>query len=500
MYLRFWPLAGLAVILASCSTPPGKAEPSVDETLASATGISREDRVARAPSRSVPDFEGTVATPKPLPPLPMPAHPYQNNNGYAGAHADSYNSGTIPAAGPLGKDLQVNAYRVEQHPAYCSVQHFDAKGRVITVCVGRKTATKLLLLEPETMGLLDEYELPPMAGFYFRMDQQGRVVIPVGDMSMQTFEIIENSDGPKWHLVRRQDISSAVPAEHKGPMTFPLDLVADWQGNWWFSILRPAAVGYITPEGEVHSHLFEGEVIANGLAANPEGVHFVTDHNLYSMKVGAEEPEVTLRMPYEVGEDASKESFGSGSGTTPVIFGDNLIAFGDNADPRPNVLVYRLGDVPEEQRLVCKVPVFKPGRSVLENSFIGYGNSLVIENNKGFKMVGSSADAETGFVRIDVRDDLSGCDTVWENYDVRAGTGAKLSLGNGLIYVHELLLGTDDDWYITTIDFETGKTVWRHHLGTGVDWDNALLTMSISPKGVITSGMFTGVLGAQDSP
>lgn len=113
-------------------------------------------------------------------------------------------------------------------------------------------------------------------------------------------------------------------------------------------------------------------------------------------------------------------------------------------------------------------------------------------------MVGSSADAESGFVRIDVREDLSGCDIVWENYEVRAGTGAKLALGNGLIYVHELLLGTDDEWYITTIDFETGKTVWRHHLGSGVDWDNALLTISISPDGVLTSGMFAGILGARD--
>ncbi len=492
--------ASLLALLLATNTAQAADEPSVEDTLQSATGTLREDRVAREPTRSVPDFEGAVATAKPLPPLPMPAHPFQNNAGYAGAHGDSYNSGTLPVSGPLGKDVQIGAYRSEQAPAYCSVQHFDKKGRVITVCVGRKDPTWLLLLDPDTMAVLDKYELPPMAGFYFRMDQQDRVVIPVGDMSIQTFEIIENADGPAWHLVTRRDVSSAVPADKRGPMTFPLDLVADWQGNWWFSILRPAAVGYVTPDGEVHSHLFEGESIVNGLASDPDGVHFVTDQNLYSMKVGETGPAVTLRLPYEVGEDAAKASFGSGSGTTPVLFGDNLIAFGDNADPRPNVLVYRLGDVADEERLVCKVPVFKPGRSVLENSFIGYGNSLVIENNKGFKMVGSSAEAESGFVRIDVKEDLSGCDVVWENYEVRAGTGAKLALGNGLIYVHELLLGTDDEWYITAIDFETGKMAWRHRLGTGVDWDNALLTISIGPDGLLTSGMFSGIVSAKDSP
>ncbi len=98
-----------------------------------------------------------------------------------------------------------------------------------------------------------------------------------------------------------------------------------------------------------------------------------------------------------------------------MLFGKYLIAFGDNAGPRPNVLVYRLNDVPDHHRLVCKVLVFKPGRNVLENSFIGYGNSLVIENNKGFKMEGGSAGEEPGFVRVDVRPNLSGCDIVWEN-------------------------------------------------------------------------------------
>ncbi len=499
MSVRIWSFLAIALLLASCGerAPDSSASQSV-EPGPEAPVKPADMAVATPQPTPVPQFEGAVATAKPLPPLPMPSHPYQNNAGYAGAHGDSYNSGTLPAAGPLGIDMQVNAFRAEQAPAYCSTQHFDPRGRVITVCVGMTTPTHLLLLDPETMNVLSDYELPPMGGFYFRMDKQNRVIIPVGDMSIQAFEVVEESAGPVWRNVERRDVSSAVPQEQKSPMTFPLDLVADWQGNWWFSILKPAAVGYITPNGEVRSHLFEGESIANGLAADPGGVHFVTNQNLYSMVAGEDGPKVTLRLPYEVGEAASKASFSSGSGTTPVLFGDNLIAFGDNADPRPNVLVYRLGDVPDEERLVCKVPVFKPGKSVLENSFIGYDHSLVIENNKGFKMRGSSAEAEPGFVRIDVRKDLSGCDLVWENYSVRAGTGAKLSLGTGLIYVHELLLGTEDEWYITALDFETGEMVWRHHLGAGADWDNALLTISIGPNGLLTSGMYAGILGAKD--
>ncbi len=37
-----------------------------------------------------------------------------------------------------------------------------------------------------------------------------------------------------------------------------------------------------------------------------------------------------------------------------------------------------------------------------------------------------------------------------------------------------------------------------HFLGYGEDWDNALLTVSISPDGLLTSGMYAGILGARD--
>jgi hypothetical protein len=456
-----------------------------------------------------PASEGAVAEAKPLSPLPMPAHPYQDNRGYAGAHADSYNSGVIAASGPVGGELEVHAYRTEQKPGFCSTQHFDLKGRVISICVGMKQPGKLVLLSPDNLEVLAEEPLPPMAGFYFRLDQDGRVVVPAGDMSVRVYEVKEgNGEPPSWSLVKKYDVSSAVPTALTGPMTLPLDIVADWKGNWWFAILKPAAIGYVTPGGKVFTHLFEDESIANGLASDPDGVFFVSNKKLYGMRAGPGGPEIFLETPYEtgagdegpVGEGMdTAQQLDTGSGTTPVLFGKKLIAFGDTADPRPNAIVYRLDDVPDDQRLVCKVPLFKPGRSVLENSFIGYGNSVVVENNKGFKMGGDSSLAEPGFVRFDVREDLSGCDIVWENYEVRAGTGAKLSTGSGLIYVHELLKGTKDDWYLTALDFRTGEVAWRHYLGKGQDWDNALLTMSIGPDGLLTSGLFAGIVGARDA-
>lgn len=477
--------------------------------LLAGAASAKEAEADGAAVEAVPAFEGEVAAPKPLPPLPMPAHPFQDNRGYSGAHADSYNSGVIAASGPLGKNLDVHAYRTKQKPGFCSAQHPDKKGRIISICVGWNQPGTLVLLSPDNLEVLAEHSIPSRAGFYFRMDQDGRVIVPAGDMSVQVFEIAdEEGSAPIWKLVKRYDVSSAVPPELTGPMTVPLDIVADWQGNWWFAILKPAAIGYVTPEGKVFSHLFEGERIANGLASDPDGVFFVSSKKLYGMRAGPSGPEIFLELPYETGsgdEGAAAEGMDvgeetdTGSGTTPVLFGNKLIAFGDTADPRPNAVVYRLDDVPDDQRLVCKVPLFKPNRSVLENSFIGYGNSVVVENNKGFKMGGDSSAAEAGFVRFDVREDLSGCDIVWENYEVRAGTGAKMSSGNGLIYTHELLKGTKEDWYLTALDFRTGEVAWRHYLGKGADWDNALMTMSISPDGLLTSGLFAGIVGARDS-
>jgi len=473
-----------------------------------ATRTLSEQRSKATGGGSIPDFDGEIAVAKPLPPLPMPLHPVQDNRGYSGAHGDSYNSGVIPAAGPLGKNLQVYSRMFGEGPAFCSTQQFDLKGRIVTVCVGSAGPTKLLLLDSNALEILAVHELPPMAGFYFRMDQHGRVAVPAGDLSVQIFDVDEAESQPSWRLVKRYDIKNAIPEslrgsplkdfQNTGPATTPLDLVADWQGNWWFSVLKPATVGYVDRNGQVHARVFKGEKVENGLAADPDGIYVASSKKLYGLRAGSDGIEVFASFPYESGQ--GERSLSSGSGTTPVLFGNKLIAFGDNADPRPNALVYRLDDVPDEERLICKIPVFKPGLSNLENSFIGYDHSIVIENNFGFKVMGDSSKGEPGFVRIDVRPDLSGCDVVWENYNVRAGTGAKLSLKTGLIYVHELLMDTGDvmAWYITAIDFETGEMVWRKYAGSGKQWDNAMLTMSIGPDGLLTSGMYAGIMAVRD--
>lgn len=437
-----------------------------------------------------------------LPDLPMPVHPYQNNDGYSGAHGDSYNSHAVKATGPTGAEVSVVSYDPIEKPSLCSTQSFDAKGRVITVCVGQRTASRLLLLDPETLQPLATYELPPMAGFYFRMDEKGDVVIPSGDRSLVMLRIIETESGPTWKLQKRIDLSGIVPIKKIGPRTMPMDVVADWKGNWWFVFWEPAIVGFVDPNGNIHARKFPGESIRNGLAASKDGVFFVTDKHLYGVEAGKNAVTTKFRTAYDSGPSRGS-GWGNlnrtGSGTTPTILaGGRIIAFGDNSEPRPNALVYRLDLVPDSKRLICKVPLFEAGETVLENSFIGYDHSMIVGNNKGFTLLEGSADGRPGLARIDVRRDLTGCDLIWENDKIRAATGPKLSLGNSLIYFHDLEPGTADEWYITAIDFRTGKVAWRTYLGKGQKYDNALLTLNISPTGLLVSGKYSGLVGVKD--
>lgn len=450
--------------------------------------------------RALPDFIGSPARAQPLPPLPMPRHPFHNNFGYAGAHGDSYNSGTLPGAGPLGHQPKVFSRMTGALPSLCSTQHFDARGRIVTVCSGLFSRSRLLLLDGKTLKILAAHDLPKFTGFYIRFDQHGRVMVPVGDMSLQMFDVVEGPDGPRWRLVARHDLRGVLTAAELADNPFPMDIVYDWQGNLWFAIAKPAVVGFVDRAGNIHARRFGSELIENGLAADPNGVYLVTDKKFYGYRAAGNGVATFLQFPYDAGKGAY--SMSRGSGTTPTVFAGNLVAFADNADPRPNVLVYRIDDVPNDKRLVCKIPVFKPGRTVLENSFIGYDHSLVIENNMGFSLLNGSSRGEPGLERIDVRRDLSGCDKVWENYDVRAGTGAKLSTASGLIYVHEPLMNTGwvTAWYVTAIDFRSGQPVWRKYVGSGKQWDNAMLTMSIGPDGTLTSGMLTGLLALRDEP
>ncbi len=87
----------------------------------------------------------------------------------------------------------------------------------------------------------------------------------------------------------------------------------------------------------------------------------------------------------------------AGSGTTPTVLPGGYVTIADNANP-VDVVVYRTAPHPFRRirrhgkprriklpREVCEVPVFEKDASATENSLIGAGRSIIVENNYGYQ-------------------------------------------------------------------------------------------------------------------
>src|SRR5438876_392386 len=171
-------------------------------------------------------------------------------------------------------------------------------------------------------------------------------------------------------------------------------------------------------------------------SAGGGGVFSDSDHAVYRFDAGPMgEPEVTWREAYDRGTRLKPGQVNFGSGTTPTLMGTGTgwLAITDNADPQMHVLVYRRAPSVPGPRLLCAVPVFAPGTSATENSLIGTGTSLLVENNYGYTgpmSVMDGATTEPGITRIDVRPTGS-CLPRWTSSERVPSTVSKISLADG---------------------------------------------------------------------
>src|SRR5215470_13406910 len=167
-------------------------------------------------------------------------------------------------------------------------------------------------------------------------------------------------------------------------------------------------------------------------------------------------PEVVWRSPYQNSGLHKPGQFNAGSGTTPTLMSGGYVAITDNADPM-NVVVYRRAVrlAPGQARVVCEVVVFEAGSSATENSLVGVGNSLIVENNYGYDVTTTMNGAVTtpGVARVDVRGDGSGCDLVWTSTERAPSLVPKVSTKTGLVYLYtkdpDPVNVTSDAWFWT---------------------------------------------------
>jgi hypothetical protein len=484
------PPIALALVVAGALAVPAAADP-----------IPESDTSAQA-------FFGAPAVQNPIFGIPeAPQHPFMAPNERSNIHSDAWQTDTNRLPGPLGKGMtRVSA----SHTSDCGSVTFDSKGRIVTVCVGAQgpsgNGAGLNLLDPKTLDTLAQYDLPPRqpganspsnlftdfaGGGYFYLDNQDRAVVPT--TTRHLFVVAETLDKPGFTLQHDYDLTGAVPQGDKVISALP-----DWSGRYWFASTK-GVVGTVDPaSGAVHS-VDTKELIGNSFAVDETGgVYVVTDAALYRFVAGPDgTPSLTWRTTYENDGKMKPGQTELGSGTTPTITPSGFVAITDNSDPI-DVAVYRRTD----GAFVCHAPVFGKGASDTDQSLIGAGNSFVAENNYGYSGPAATEQGKTttpGIERVDV-DGAGHCNKVWHSDEIAPSVVPKLSLANGLVYSYTKPANVQSDpWYLTALDFRTGRTVFKFKAGSGLGFNNNYAPVTIGPDGTAYVGTLGGIVAMRDA-
>ncbi len=457
----------------------------------------------------VPEYVGAPATPRRAKAPAVPRHPFMAPNGRSNIHDDGYQTDTYVGGGPLGRSPEVLS---TLQSAECASLVFDSLGRIVTICVGVEGPT-LVMMDPATLDQLASFPLPPRSGGgggnplsdfsgggYFYLDDQDRAVIPTNSHQIWVVGETTSPAGPGFTLVRTYDLTTVVQVNEGIISCLP-----DWSGLLWFVSVN-GLVGTIDPvSGAVESMRLAGEAIGNSFAVDETGgVFIVSDHAMYRFDAGAmHEPVVTWRAEYDRGTRLKPGQTNFGSGTTPTLMGTRWVAITDNADPQMHVLVYWRAASIRRPRFLCAVPVFAPDASATENSLIGTGSSLLVENNYGYSglmAVMNGATTEPGITRVDVRS--SGrCRPRWTSSERVPSTVSKMSLADGIMYAYtkDPGPGSTDAWYLTAVSFKTGLTLWKRLVGTGFGYNNNYAPVSLGPDGTAYVGVLGGLTLVRDT-
>jgi hypothetical protein len=486
------PLA-LAVLLALPAVAP--AATPIPQNQADLTGLD--------------DFTGQVAKPRPVAAPRVPRHPFMAPNGRNAVHNDAYQTDTYRNSGPLGRRTRVFSQSIDGAGGLgsCGITiAFDKRSRLITTCISA-TSVELRLMDKD-LDTVASHDLPPRiippgvnplqspGGAYFYVDNRDRAVVSIG---RQIFVVAVR--GNSLERVRTYDLSSAIPADDQLNSALP-----DWSGRLWFVTRQHGIVGVLDPaSGRVLGTRRTGEAIGNSFAMDETGgVFIVTDKAQYrfdATRAGA--PRVSWRVRYDNVGIKKPGQFDAGSGTTPTLMGRKYLSIADNAARMKVVVIRRAKRLPRGQRrVVCEQPVFRRGAGATENSIIATGRSMIVENNYGYfpppEATSNGQTTRPGVERVDIRRGGKGCRTVWKSSEISPSTVPKLSLASGLIYIYTKPKGLPDAWYLTAVDFHSGRTVWRRLLGTGVLFNVHYAGITISPSGDLYAGVLGGTVALAD--
>jgi hypothetical protein len=462
------------------------------------------------PPPAPPAYIGAPASAHPVRGIaPAPRNPFMAPNGRSEIHDDAWQTDAYKWSGPLGRSPQTLSSLLIRD---CGSIAFDRRGHVVSVCVGL-SGPRLYMFDPNTLATLATFPLPPRqsttgnifqdytGGGYFYLDNRDRVV--TATTTRHIYVIAERSGAtPGFRLVRDYDLRRVLRSSEKITSALP-----DQRGLLWFVAKTDGVVGTLDlVTGRIRvirlGRGVHGE-IENSFAADAQGgVYIATNRRLYRFAAGQRnQPRITWQVAYPNSHRHKPGQVDDGTGTTPTVMPGGYVAITDNADPM-DVVVYRTGVKLRGSRLACRVPVFRRGASATENSLIGAGRAMIVENNYGYQDPASVTGGKLtapGFERVDLDRDGKGCHVVWRNRRQRAPTAvSKLSLGNGLIYTYTKESGPADPWYWTAIDFRTGRVVFKRLAGSGTLLNNNYAGIAISPRGSAYLGVLGGIIAMRD--
>jgi hypothetical protein len=459
----------------------------------------------------------------------VPPYPGLSKAGSATIHSDAWQSDVHVSKGPLGPNLEVRSRRSGNWlPRQCSTFLFRSDGKLVAMC-GGLTGFRIVLIDPASLRMLASYDLPSRpssfqaavkldmgimfadssGGAYLFLDDHDRVVFADSRYRVQRLTARQDERGWRFALEKSWDLKSQVPHDCQnydnwfanGPCDMVTTVMPGPDGRYWWTT-RYGLVGTLDPaSGAVRKVRLGGEEIQNAVAMDTSAVFVISDHAQYAMAADDKGvPRVRWRWAYDRGSARKVGSINQGSGTTPTLIGEKWIAFSDNADGRINAVVLRRGSLAGGQdRLVCKVPLFDEDASATDNSMIGWGRSIVVENNAGYTNQTSQEDwkgIRGGVTRIDVRADESGCDTVWTSPLVSPSVVPKLASESGIAWFTTFADagGGEQDWALVGLDFATGREVARIPTGRGGQWNNNWGSIAIATDGTLYQAGNSGLI------
>jgi hypothetical protein len=453
-------------------------------------------------------FQGSPATPDPFFLPSVPQNPFMAPNGLSNLHNDAYQTDAYRWNGPLGRGTQTQSafYAGTVLTRECASITFDSHGRLVTICVGLDRPV-VAIIDPKTLTPRATYPMPPRqpgagnpftdfsGGGYFYLDHKDRVVAPT---TTRHIFVIAETPGPGLERRRDFDLSGRVASDDKVVSTLP-----DWDGRIWFAS-RDGVVGWVSRKtGKIHTRDLDSP-IGNSFAVDERrGVYVVTDRALYRLTAKRGQVRVVWRHGYPNDGTVKPGQTEAGSGTTPTIMGGGrYVAITDNADPI-HIMVFQRRADPDGRRVICRKPVFHKGASSTDQSLIGAGRALIAENNFGYSITATQNGGVTapGLERVDVDRDGRGCHKVWHS-DVRAPSVVpKVSARAGLVYTYTKPPREDDQdaWYLTALDFDTGKSVWHRLSGEGLGYNNNYAPVTLAPNGTAYVGVLGGMVKFRDA-